>query len=132
MNLKDWLIVIPARLASQRLPNKPLADLAGKPLVVRVFENLSPLKSSGAEIIVALDHELTAKMCDKFHVPYFMTKSTHPSGTDRCAEVALKFPHCNYVLNVQGDEPFVNLDDLLNLMELMSNHRLPIERKAEA
>ncbi len=119
-----WLIVIPARLKSERLPNKPLSMLGGKPLIVRVYENLASLKRQGAEIIVAVDHEQTANICTQFKIPTIMTLESHQSGTDRCAEVALKHAEFPFVLNVQGDEPFVNLDDLRHLMTTMehSNH----------
>ena len=119
MDLNDWLIVIPARLASARLHQKPLQDLGGKPLIVRVYENLQSLKSFGAEIIVGADHELTKKACLVHGVPCIMTKSSHLSGTDRCAEVATNHPSKRYILNVQGDEPFVDLHDLRDLMDLM-------------
>jgi 3-deoxy-manno-octulosonate cytidylyltransferase (CMP-KDO synthetase) len=119
VDLNDWLIVIPARLASARLHQKPLQDLGGKPLIVRVYENLQSLKSFGAEIIVGADHELTQKACLTHGVPCIMTKSSHLSGTDRCAEVAANHPSKRYILNVQGDEPFVDVNDLRDLMELM-------------
>ncbi len=119
MDLNDWLIVIPARLASARLHQKPLQDLGGKPLIVRVYENIQSLKSFGADIVVGADHELTQKVCLQYGVPCIMTKSSHPSGTDRCAEVAASRPGKRYVLNVQGDEPFVEVNDLRDLMELM-------------
>jgi len=121
-----WLIVIPARLRSERLPQKPLADLAGKPLIIRVFENLKPLAATGARIIVAVDHKDTAKVCEQFNVPFMMTKDTHPSGTDRCHEVANANPDRPFVLNVQGDEPFVSLDDLGRLMDAMENSSHPM------
>ena len=117
LDLSKWLIVIPARLNSERLPNKPLADLNGKPLIARVFENLLPLQTAGARLTVALDHETTASACEKLKIPYTMTKECHQSGTDRCAEVAQKLSKYPFVLNVQGDEPFVNLNDLQNLMK---------------
>ena len=120
LSFNDWLIVIPARLASERLPQKPLVDLCGRPLIVRVFENLSPLRSFGVEIVVAVDHETTAKTCANFKVATVLTSANHKSGTDRCAEVAAKYPGRKYILNVQGDEPFVNKDDLLALMDVMS------------
>jgi 3-deoxy-manno-octulosonate cytidylyltransferase (CMP-KDO synthetase) len=121
MDLSRWLIVIPARLHSERLPRKPLADLAGRPLIVRVYENLKPFERRGARIVVALDHADTVRACEAFQVPYVMTKETHQSGTDRCAEVSDQFPVYPLILNVQGDEPFVNLDDLLALMNAMAN-----------
>ena len=121
MDLSRWLIVIPARLKSERLPRKPLADLSGRPLVVRVYENLRPLEQRGARIVVALDHADTARACEAFKVPHVMTQESHQSGTDRCAEVSDQFQAMPFVLNVQGDEPFVNLDDLSALMTAMTN-----------
>lgn len=120
--MTDWtncLIVIPARLQSTRLPQKPLADLAGKPLIVRVYERLGPLKSRGAEILVATDASSVLETCSAHGVPAVMTKVEHPSGTDRCAEVA-RSRQRPYILNVQGDEPFVHLDDLETLLKALS------------
>jgi 3-deoxy-manno-octulosonate cytidylyltransferase (CMP-KDO synthetase) len=122
MDFNRWLIVIPARLNSERLPRKPLADLAGRPLIARVYENLKPLEDLKAKIIVAVDHVDTAKACEVFKIPFVMTSDAHQSGTDRCAEVARTLPDRPYILNVQGDEPFVELADLQNLMTEM-NHR---------
>ena len=113
-----WLIVIPARLASTRLFEKPLADLAGRPLVLRVFDRIRPLADLGAEIVVATDHEKIAGACRSAAVPVHMTREDHPSGTDRCAEVAQASGR-DYILNVQGDEPFIDLDDLQRLMAHM-------------
>ncbi len=121
-----WLIVIPARLHSERLPQKPLADLAGKPLIVRVYENLTPLAKRGARIVVALDHKDTALVCEQYKVPFVMTKDSHPSGTDRCDEVAQGNPDRPFVLNVQGDEPFVSVDDLSLLMTAMETSTHPM------
>ncbi len=129
-NPRKWLIVVPARLNSERLPKKPLANLAGKPLIVRVYENLAPLKLQGAEIIVAVDHQETAHICATYNIPWAMTKESHISGTDRCAEVALTHDHtCDhkpFILNVQGDEPFVNLDDIRQLMLAMETSHHPM------
>jgi 3-deoxy-manno-octulosonate cytidylyltransferase (CMP-KDO synthetase) len=119
MNFKHWLVVIPARLKSERLPRKPLADLSGKPLVVRVYENLAPLKALGASIVVALDHSDTAKVCETFKIPFVMTDEKLPSGTDRCESAAQSFPEAKFILNVQGDEPFIRTEDLVRLMETM-------------
>lgn len=115
MSLSNWLVVVPARLKSQRLPEKPLADLAGKPLIVRVAENLAPLSASGARIVIATDADKVAAVCKSAGLAVEMTKEAHPSGTDRCAEVALRNNH-PFILNVQGDEPFVNTGDLRRLM----------------
>ena len=119
-SMADWLVVIPARLNSQRLPRKPLADLAGKPLIVRVFENLSPLRKMGAEVIVATDNNAIVHVCEEYKIPVRMTGAHHKSGTDRCWEVAqpLQKP---YILNVQGDEPFMNVSDLITLCQRATN-----------
>src|SRR6478735_8832854 len=87
VNWNNWLIVIPARLSSTRLPQKPLADLAGKPLVIRVYERLKPLVDKGAEVVVATDSDLVMDACRKHQVPSALTDPAHQSGTDRCAEV---------------------------------------------
>lgn len=100
-------IVIPARLASTRLPNKPLADLGGKPMVVRVAERAR--LSGASEVIVATDAPTIAAACADHGVAAVMTLATHPSGTDRIAEVArkLQWPDDAVVVNVQGDEPLI-------------------------
>jgi len=115
----NWLIVIPARLSSTRLPQKPLADLAGKPLVVRVYERLQPLMQKGADVVVATDSQLVMDTCQKHQVPSVMTDAAHQSGTDRCAEVARKRPR-PFIMNVQGDEPFIHCGDLEGLARLMT------------
>ena len=103
-----FVVIIPARLASTRLPNKPLADLGGKPMVVRVAERAW---LSGAErIIVATDHDDIAVACIAHGVEVRMTRSDHPSGTDRIAEVAraLDLGPDAVVVNLQGDEPLID------------------------
>jgi 3-deoxy-manno-octulosonate cytidylyltransferase (CMP-KDO synthetase) len=115
----NWLIVIPARLSSTRLAEKPLADLGGKPLVVRVYERLKPLADKGADVVVATDSEKVMNACRQHQVPSVMTDAAHQSGTDRCAEVARKRPKA-FIMNVQGDEPFVNCEDLEALARLMT------------
>jgi 3-deoxy-manno-octulosonate cytidylyltransferase (CMP-KDO synthetase) len=117
-SLSNWLIVVPARLSSQRLPNKPLADLGGKPMIVRVMENLQSLQEKGASIVVAADDDAVIAACKKAGFSAVMTKKEHQSGTDRCAEVAAGSSK-DYVLNVQGDEPFVDTKDLAGLMQTL-------------
>lgn len=102
-----FTVIIPARLASTRLPNKPLADLGGKPMVVRVAERA---REAGAErIIVATDHEDIRAACAAHGVEACMTRADHPSGTDRIAEVArlMQLPPQAVVVNLQGDEPLI-------------------------
>jgi 3-deoxy-manno-octulosonate cytidylyltransferase (CMP-KDO synthetase) len=104
----SFVVIIPARLASTRLPNKPLADLGGKPMVVRVAERA---RESGAErIIVATDHPDIAAACAAHGIEACMTRADHPSGTDRIAEVArtLGLPPDAVVVNLQGDEPLID------------------------
>ncbi len=112
--MKNWLIVVPARLASQRLPRKPLADIAGKPMIVRVVENLKTLADVGATVVVATDTEEILQVCKNHDILAEMTKVDHPSGTDRCQEVAKAF-NKPFILNVQGDEPFIDTEDLIAL-----------------
>ncbi len=117
--LQDWLVVVPARLKAVRLPNKPLLDLGGKPMVVRVYENLQPLREAGATVLVATDSEAIYAACEKAGCAVEMTDEAHPTGTDRIREVAMRFSH-PYCLNVQGDEPFVVTSDLIRLMTAFS------------
>jgi 3-deoxy-manno-octulosonate cytidylyltransferase (CMP-KDO synthetase) len=104
----SFTVIIPARLASTRLPNKPLADLGGKPMVVRVAERA---RESGAQrIIVATDHADIAAACAAHGVEACMTAANHQSGSDRIAEVAHKIglaPDA-VVVNLQGDEPLID------------------------
>jgi 3-deoxy-manno-octulosonate cytidylyltransferase (CMP-KDO synthetase) len=101
-------VVVPARYASTRLPGKPLADIAGKPMVVRVAERAA---ASGAEQVwVATDHQGVAQVVGEHGYPVCMTSPDCASGTDRLAEVAdrLGWPDDTVVVNVQGDEPLID------------------------
>lgn len=104
----SFTVIIPARLASTRLPNKPLADLGGKPMVVRVAERAA--LSGAAQVIVATDHADIVAACREHDVAVQMTRSDHPSGTDRIAEVAaaIGLDASAVVVNVQGDEPLID------------------------
>jgi len=104
----NFQVVIPARHASTRLPGKPLADIGGRPMVVRVAERAS---LSGAErVIIATDHEGVKSAVEHLGWQALMTRSDHPAGTDRIAEVvdALALPDDAIVVNVQGDEPLID------------------------
>lgn len=107
MSESRFYVIIPARLASTRLPNKPLADLGGKPMVVRTAERAR--MSGAAEIIVATDHPDIAAVCHEHGIDVALTRADHPSGTDRIAEVAATrdFPLDSVIVNVQGDEPMI-------------------------
>ncbi|WP_240794538.1 3-deoxy-manno-octulosonate cytidylyltransferase [Azoarcus sp. DD4] len=106
---KGFRIVIPARFASSRLPGKPLADIAGKPMIVRVLEQAC---AAGAdEVWVATDHDGVREAVEAAGGRVVMTRSDHPSGTDRLAEVAglLGWRDEDIVVNVQGDEPLIDV-----------------------
>jgi 3-deoxy-manno-octulosonate cytidylyltransferase (CMP-KDO synthetase) len=104
----SFTVVIPSRLASTRLPNKPLADLGGKPMVVRTAERAA--QSGAINVIVATDHADIAAACREHGVQVQLTRADHPSGTDRVAEVAavLGLAADAVVVNVQGDEPLID------------------------
>lgn len=100
------LAVIPARFASTRFPGKPLALLAGKPVVQHVWERCC--SASGVDqVIVATEDERICRACHAFGAQCEMTSADHRSGTDRVAEVAGRHPEYEIVLNVQGDEPAI-------------------------
>lgn len=100
-------IVVPARYASTRLPGKPLADIAGTPMVVRVVE--AALKSAAADVCVATDDERVRAAVEGHGHRAVMTRPDHASGTDRIAEVvdAMGWADDDIVINVQGDEPLI-------------------------
>ena len=104
----SFTVIIPARLASTRLPDKPLADLGGKPMVVRVAERAR--ESGASRIVVATDHPDILAACAAHGVEARMTRGDHPSGTDRIAEVALALGLADdeVVVNLQGDEPLID------------------------
>jgi 3-deoxy-manno-octulosonate cytidylyltransferase (CMP-KDO synthetase) len=110
--------VIPARYASRRFPGKPLARVAGRPLLRRVWEAAQEAKSLRA-VIVATDDERIARAARGFGAEVALTRSDHPSGTDRVAEVALGLED-EIVVNVQGDEPLLEgfaIDALVEALE---------------
>ena len=100
-------VLIPARYASTRFPGKPLAELAGRPMVVHVCERAK--KSGAAGVHVATDDERIASAVRAHGHSVVMTRADHPSGTDRLAEAAkkLKLKESDVVVNVQGDEPLI-------------------------
>ncbi|MFY8105109.1 MAG: 3-deoxy-manno-octulosonate cytidylyltransferase [Ramlibacter sp.] len=115
-----FTVLIPARLASTRLPDKPLADIGGKPMVVRVAERARA--SAASAVVVATDSEAVARACDAHGVRSVMTRADHPSGSDRLAQACevLQLPDTHTVVNVQGDEPLINprlIDAVAALLE---------------
>jgi 3-deoxy-manno-octulosonate cytidylyltransferase (CMP-KDO synthetase) len=103
----SFTVVIPARYASTRFPGKPLIDLQGKPMVVRVAERAA--RSAATRVVVATDDQRIADACGRAGVEFAMTRSDHPTGTDRLSEVVsqLNLADDAVVVNVQGDEPLI-------------------------
>lgn len=115
-------IVIPARWASTRLPGKPLLELGGKPIVRHVWERC--LKVRGADlVVVATDDMRIAEAAFDFGAEVAMTLPKHPSGTDRIAEVAKNLAGFDIVLNVQGDEPFIQPALVSKLAEVLKSEK---------
>ena len=102
-----YIAVIPARLASTRLPRKPLADIGGAPMVVRVAQQAA--KSKASRVLVATDSTEILEVCQSYAIEAFLTSSSHPTGTDRLSELVnlLHLSKDDIVVNVQGDEPFI-------------------------
>jgi 3-deoxy-manno-octulosonate cytidylyltransferase (CMP-KDO synthetase) len=103
----DFTVLIPARLASTRLPDKPLADIAGLPMVVRVARQA--MLSGARQCVVAADDPRIVQACEAHGVRALLTRTDHPSGSDRLAEACtlLGLPDDAVVVNVQGDEPLI-------------------------
>lgn len=103
----NFSVLIPARMASSRLPNKPLADIAGLPMVVRVAQRA--MLSNAAQVVVAADDERIVAACAAHGVQALLTRQDHLSGSDRLAEACqlLGLSHEAVVVNVQGDEPLI-------------------------
>ncbi len=110
MSGTGFTVLIPARLASTRLPDKPLADIHGLPMVVRVARRAEA--SGAAQVVVATDSPAVAEACRTHGVHALMTRTDHPSGSDRLAEAVelLGLDSDAVVVNVQGDEPLIAPD----------------------
>ncbi|WP_295522936.1 3-deoxy-manno-octulosonate cytidylyltransferase [Limnohabitans sp. Rim8] len=117
-----FTVVIPARMASSRLPDKPLADIAGLPMVVRVAQRA--LQSQARQVVVAADDLRIVKACQSHGIEVLLTRTGHVSGSDRLAEACqrLGLSEDAVVVNVQGDEPLIQ-PELINAVA-----RLLIER----
>ena len=135
----EFLVVIPARLGSTRLPRKPLADIGGKPMVIRVAERA--MQSNAQSVVVATDSTEIQAACDEHRIECLLTSADHPTGTDRIAEVAqlLKLPADTLVVNVQGDEPLIPPGLINQVAQTLADHSacaistiaVPIEDDAE-
>jgi len=106
----DYTVIIPARMASSRLPDKPLADIAGLPMVVRVAQRAA--QSGAARVVVAADDPRVVQACQSHGIEALLTRQDHVSGSDRLAEACelLGLPDEALVVNVQGDEPLLPPD----------------------
>ena len=117
-----FTVLIPARLASTRLPNKPLADIAGLPMVVRVAQRAQ--QSKAERVVVAADDELILQACQQHGVQALLTDKDHASGSDRlaqaCAQLGLQGD--DIVVNVQGDEPLMDPALIDEVAALLSAH----------
>ncbi len=103
----SFTVLVPARLASTRLPDKPLADIAGLPMVVRVAQRAAA--STARAVVVAADHARTVEACRRHGVRALLTRVDHATGSDRLAEACslLGLADDEIVVNVQGDEPLI-------------------------
>ena len=122
----EFIVVIPARMASSRLPNKPLADIGGVPMVVRVARQA--LKSHAARVLVATDHADVVDACLQHGIEAVLTRADHACGTDRLAEVAqqLALGDDAVLVNVQGDEPLIEPGLIDRLAGLLDDATLPM------
>ncbi|MES2283193.1 MAG: 3-deoxy-manno-octulosonate cytidylyltransferase [Pseudomonadota bacterium] len=116
-----FTVLIPARLASTRLPNKPLADIGGLPMIVRVARQA--LKSHADTVVVATDSTEVAAKCADFNIPAVITRADHASGSDRLAEACniLGLDDEALIVNVQGDEPLIDpalIDAVAELLDI--------------
>ena len=104
----SFTVLVPARLASTRLPGKPLADIAGLPMIVRVAQNAA--RSAARRVVVAADHSSIVDACTAHGIDALLTRDDHPTGSDRLAEacVLLGLDGADVVVNVQGDEPLMD------------------------
>ena len=132
------LCVIPARYASTRLPGKPLKDIAGKPMICRVYDRASQAETLSG-VLVATDDERILQAVESHGGRAMMTAKDHPTGTDRLAEVAAANPDVDLIINVQGDEPLIEpslIDELGRAFDgdaelQMATVMTPMEDEAE-
>lgn len=118
----DFSVLIPARLSSSRLPNKPLADLGGQAMVVRVAARAALSRAS--QVVVATDSAAIVQVCEAAGVRSILTDSDHPSGSDRLAQASelLAMADDEVVVNVQGDEPLID-PELINAVAQLLHER---------
>jgi 3-deoxy-manno-octulosonate cytidylyltransferase (CMP-KDO synthetase) len=113
------LAVIPARYGSTRFEGKPLADIAGKSMIQRVYEQVQ--KADVHTVVVATDDLRIVEHVQSWNGNVALTKKDHPSGTDRCAEVSALYPDFDLILNIQGDEPLIHPETINQLVQTLKN-----------
>lgn len=120
--MSAFYAIIPSRMKSTRLPEKPLKDIGGKPMVVRVGERA--LQSGAKDVMVATDHPDILAACEAHGVKAVLTSPDHPTGTDRLAETVEKMglPLGAIVVNVQGDEPLIPPEVISQVAQLLEDH----------
>jgi len=123
-NPAQELIVVPARWGSTRFPGKPLHPIAGKPLVQHVWERCR-LVAGSPRVVVATDDERIAQAATAFGADVAITRTDHPSGTDRVAEVVEMHPSALQIVNVQGDEPLADPQLIRQLFDLLGSSAAP-------
>jgi 3-deoxy-manno-octulosonate cytidylyltransferase (CMP-KDO synthetase) len=118
--------IIPARYASTRFPGKPLAMIHNKPMIQHVYERCK--EADLDDVFVATDDERIAKVVENFGGKAIMTNPLHTSGTDRCAEAAriLNLKDKDFIINIQGDEPFIRKEEINLLTHLIENQKIQI------
>jgi 3-deoxy-manno-octulosonate cytidylyltransferase (CMP-KDO synthetase) len=119
----DFVVIIPARYASTRFPGKPLAEIAGKPMIVHVAERAR--KSGAREVLIATDHPQIADAARQYGYTAAMTRGNHASGIDRLAEVVTRrrYPAREIIVNVQGDEPLIEPALIREVASNLARHR---------
>jgi 3-deoxy-manno-octulosonate cytidylyltransferase (CMP-KDO synthetase) len=121
-----YTVLIPARQASTRLPNKPLADIGGIPMVVRVAQRVTPKRANAraTRVVVACDSADIMAACQAHGIEAVLTRTDHPSGSDRLAEASsiLGLPDDSIVVNVQGDEPLIDPGLVDAVAALLASH----------
>ncbi|MCY4781471.1 3-deoxy-manno-octulosonate cytidylyltransferase [Sphingobacterium sp. UT-1RO-CII-1] len=117
--------IIPARYDSTRFPGKPLIDIDGMTMIERVYKQVKKCESLH-EIIVATDDQRIAEHVNKFGGKVIMTSKAHQSGTDRCAEVISKITGYDVAINIQGDEPYINPNQIDQLAALFQDSTIDI------
>ena len=117
--------VIPARFASTRFPGKPLVMIGDKTMIERVYNQTKNSKKLD-DVVVATDDDRIYKHVLDFGGKVIMTAENHQSGTDRCAEVALNYPDADVIINIQGDEPFIDSDQIDLLCTCFENSETQI------